>query len=122
MEVAIVLIVGAALCGAVLYYFLHKRDVRYPVPERLYAVKHAIANERDLEIVYFTYKSQQFHQRTVTPIELFDELYLRAFDHWRQDMRTFKLSRMREVREAPRREIPLSVPPVKHRRRKHHHE
>jgi predicted DNA-binding transcriptional regulator YafY len=99
-------VVIAAAILAVGVYLYSRRDRSYPVEERLPVIERAIASGRDLEMEYFTNSSKTFSKRTVTPLEVtyqYQRPYLRAYDHWRRDERTFRVSRIKSVRDVPRR-------------------
>lgn len=103
MDRSTVLIVVAIV--AVGLYLFSRRDRSYPVEERLPVIERAIASGRDLEMEYFTNSSKSFSKRTVTPLEVsyqYKRPYLRAYDHWRKDERTFRVSRIKSVRDLPR--------------------
>jgi predicted DNA-binding transcriptional regulator YafY len=89
--------------GLVAVYAYRNLDRRYPVQEHLLVIQSAIRNGNDLRMEYFTYKTRSFRTRTVRPIELGEGgTYLRAYDHFRVSERTFKASRIKEIREVPR--------------------
>jgi predicted DNA-binding transcriptional regulator YafY len=86
-------------------YFYSRRDRRYNVAQRLPILRAAIVNERDISMIYFTYASRRFSRRVVTPIEIQDiqgRAYLRAYDHFRDAERTFKVARIKELTDVTR--------------------
>ncbi len=116
--IAVIVVISITVVVAFLgVRFYNSRDVKYSVPERLYAVRHAMTTGRDLYINYFTFKRKKFNERTITPLEIRNELYLDAFDHVRREIRTFRISRMKDVREVPRLAQPQLATTKTHRRR-----
>jgi len=100
--VAILVLLVVAVIVA---YFYSRRDRSYPVQERLLLIERAIASGRDLEMEYFANSTKRFSKRTVTPLEVsyqYQRPYLRANDHFRKDERTFRVSRIKSVRDVPR--------------------
>lgn len=68
---------------------------------RVLALKNAINNEKDVWMDYYTAYRNDRNQRTVTPINVYyrnGAAYLRAYCHWRKSERTFKVSRIRNMR------------------------
>ncbi len=95
-------VVGVIAALGLVFYLYRRRDRRYPAPERLAIIRNAMANGGDIWMVYFTFYSHTFSERTVTPLRIERGIYLRAFDHFRQKERTFKISRIKELSEIPR--------------------
>jgi predicted DNA-binding transcriptional regulator YafY len=98
----IMLLLAAA--GAGLWMF-SRRDRKFPIEERLPVIKNAIESGEDLRLECFANSSKRFSWRTVTPIEIryeYQSVYLRAFDHWRKDERTFKVSRIKTIQQVLR--------------------
>ena len=98
----VLVLVAVAAVGV---YLFSRRDRSYPVEERLPIIERAIASGRDIEMEYFANSSKKFSKRTVTPLEIsyqYQRPYLRAYDHWRRDERTFRVSRIKSLRDVPR--------------------
>jgi predicted DNA-binding transcriptional regulator YafY len=94
------LVGGVALLVAFLLY--HYRDRHYSVPERMAIIRDAIMNGRDIWMVYFTFSRRRFSERTVTPLKVERGIYLLAIDHYWEKRRTFKISRIKELKEISR--------------------
>jgi len=94
-------VVGAIviLVGFLLY---RNRDRHYPFPERLAVIKNALECGQDIWMIYFTFQSKRFSERTLTPLKIEQGIYLLALDHHLGKNRTFKISRIKELREIPR--------------------
>ncbi len=94
--------IGIVVVLVLVYFLYRRRDRRYPVPERLAVIRSAMANRRDIWMVYFTFYRKTFSERTVTPLKIERGIYLRAFDHYHGKERTFKISRIKDLSEIPK--------------------
>lgn len=64
-------------------------------------LQNAIVNAKDVWLDYYTAYRDDQNERTVTPINLYyrnNSAYLRAYCHWRKEERTFRISRIRNMR------------------------
>jgi predicted DNA-binding transcriptional regulator YafY len=86
----------------VVFLLFHYRDRRYPIAERLAIIRSALANDRDIWMVYFTFSSRRFSERTITPLKIERGIYVLAIDHYTEKRRTFKISRIKKLEEIPR--------------------
>jgi predicted DNA-binding transcriptional regulator YafY len=89
---------GAA---AVLVFLFLRRDRHYPIPERLTIIRNAIERGSDIRMVYFTYRIRRFTEHRVTPKKLRADEYLEAFEHRWEKIETFRICRIKELREIP---------------------
>ena len=69
---------------------------RYSYPERATAIQEALRINSDLGIIYWSKTEKRFLRRVVTPLEL-DGYSLKAFDHADNDIRIFKVTRLKTV-------------------------
>lgn len=77
------------------------RDRSYPEPERLDVLRLALRFGSDVRMIYFSASSMRFTERVVTPLSLSQaragHWLLRGFDHLRDEERTFRVGRIKEV-------------------------
>ncbi len=74
---------------------------RYPYSERATVILAALHQTADLGIIYFSKSEKKFQKRIVTPLEL-DGYSLKAFDHTRNELRIFKVTRLRDAVIIPK--------------------
>ena len=79
-----------------------RRDRHYSVAERLVIIRRAMENGNDIEMTYFTYAIRRFTRHQISPQKIRREEYLDAFDHYWEKIETFKISRIKELREISR--------------------
>lgn len=73
----------------------------YPYSERAKIISEALHETRDLALIYWSKSQRKFLRRIVTPLEL-DGYSLKAFDHSINDVRVFKVTRIRQVANVQR--------------------
>ncbi len=74
---------------------------RYPYSERATIILAALHQTADLGVIYWSKSEKKFQRRIVTPLEL-DGYSLKAFDHTRNEVRIFKVTRLRDAVIVPR--------------------
>ncbi len=102
---------------AVLWWWRRRLSSKhYSYSERAAIILQAIKQSADLGLVYWSRREKRFLRRIVTPMEL-DGYSMKAFDHTANDVRTFKVTRIRVVeimqrgsqQEPPRLTVPAST-------------
>src|SRR5207249_590913 len=68
----------------------------YPYSERAEVVLEALQKATDLAMIYWSKSERRFQRRIITPLEL-DGYMLKAFDHTRNDVHEFKITRIKAV-------------------------
>jgi len=95
------ILIGGVLAAT---YVFVRRDRHYPLEDRLPIIRHAIENGNDVQMTYFTYSNRKFTRRVITPLEVREQYggrwYVYAHDHLRDDERTFKIERIKELTEV----------------------
>ncbi len=87
---------------AVLWWWRRRLTSKhYSYSERAAVILQAIKQNADLGLVYWSRREKRFLRRIVTPMEL-DGYSMKAFDHTANDVRTFKVTRIRVVELVPR--------------------
>jgi len=71
--------------------------LRFPIEPRRRALAAAVRYHWTVDIVYFDDEGNRT-ERTISPLQMRGEYYVRAFCQLRQDDRTFRLDRMQTVR------------------------
>lgn len=102
MELPFAPVVIAVIVILVCFLLYRNRDRHYRFAERFTVIQDALKNDQDIWMVYFTFHSKKFSERTVTPLKVEEGIYLLAFDHHLRKKRTFKISRIKELQEIPR--------------------
>jgi len=74
---------------------------RYSYPERATAIQEALRLSADLGIIYWSKTEKRFLRRVITPLQL-DGYSLKAFDHTDNDIRIFKVTRLKTVEVVER--------------------
>ena len=74
---------------------------RYPFSERATVILAALHQTADMGIIYWSKSEKKFQKRIVTPLEL-DGYSLKAFDHTRNEVRIFKVTRLRDAVIIPK--------------------
>ncbi|MBN1947583.1 MAG: WYL domain-containing protein [Bradymonadales bacterium] len=81
-------------------------SIRYdPTTPPIELLRRAIAEEFDVEIVYYTKSRGQLNKRRITPKQIEAETYLHAYCHTRRGDRVFRISRIAEVRPVDGRAV-----------------
>jgi hypothetical protein len=99
---------------AVLWWWRRRlASKHYAYSERASTILQAIKQSADLGLVYWSRSEKRFLRRIVTPLEL-DGYSMKAFDHTANDVRTFKVTRIKvlEIVERGSQAVPprLTVP------------
>jgi proteasome accessory factor BC len=93
---------------------VHDPDYSPEMPGRLAKLEGAISKQRTLKFRYWAITTDKEHERTVDPYALLldrGRWYVIGRDHDRDDIRTFRVSRVRgEIRLATRRERDFRLP------------
>ena len=93
-------VVIAVVLGLVIAILVRRRRRRslhhYSFPERSAVILDALKTRSDLAIVYWSKSQKKYLRRVVTPLDL-DLDSLKAFDHSLQDVRLFKVIRIRQI-------------------------
>jgi len=69
------------------------------MPELVVELDRAIRQRRRVRMVYYTASRDECTERTIDPYHFYNvrgDWYLLAYDHWRQEVRTFHMGRIRE--------------------------
>lgn len=94
----------AVVLGIAIALFLWRRRRRsshhYSFPERSAVIVDALKQGSALAIVYWSKSQGKYLRRVVTPLDL-DMDSLKAFDHTLQDVRLFKVIRIRQITVLP---------------------
>jgi hypothetical protein len=89
-----------SIAGLILWRRGHSSR-RYPYSERAAVILEALKQMADLALVYWSKSEKKYLRRIVTPLEL-DGYSLKAFDHSTNDVRIFKVTRIREIKLVAR--------------------
>ena len=88
--------------AALLWWWRHLYGARrYSYSERATAIQEALRQSADLGVIYWSKTEKRFLRRVLTPLEL-DGYSLKAFDHTDNDIRVFKVTRLKTVEVVPR--------------------
>ena len=88
--------------AALLWWWRHLYGARrYSYSERATAIQEALRQSADLGVIYWSKTEKRFLRRALTPLEL-DGYSLKAFDHTDNDIRVFKVTRLKTVEVVPR--------------------
>lgn len=93
--------VGFALAMLLWWWRRSYSTRRYSYSERASIIHEAMQQSADLGVIYWSKSQKTFLRRIITPLEL-EGYTLRAFDHNVNDVRIFKVTRIKTVEVVPR--------------------
>jgi predicted DNA-binding transcriptional regulator YafY len=96
-----IVLIGAllAVLFALLVYWLWRRwqgRKRYAYSERAHLISEAMRIAADLSLVYWSRTEKRYLKRVVTPHEL-EGFFLKGYDHTRNKIRYFKITRIKDL-------------------------